>query len=310
MNNAPRTPDISYVIITYNDAGRLPMAIFSAALNSRRAGLGYEIWVVDNGSTDHTAQVLADFGQELGGCLKIISLARNYGTTYSRNQALAQAQGRVICVLDSDAELMDDGLAGVLALLRGLPQVGILAPRIIMPDGSTYPSVKMLPTLTDKLAKLPDIFLHRGSSNRDFYPDFPFAGLRCVDTAISCCWFFRRELLELVGPLDERIFYAPEDVDWCLRTWKAGRAVVYYPHLRVLHHTRQLSRRRPLSLLALSHFKGILYYLHKHGYWFSRRRLQQRHIRPLASRLDPLLAAWERGERAGQAAPAPPRESG
>lgn len=289
--------DISYVIITYNDAARLPMAISSAALAAGQAGLEYEIWVVDNGSTDHTTQVLAEFRQSLGGRLRVISLARNYGTTYSRNQALAQAAGRIICVLDSDAELLEGGLDGVMALLNDLPQVGIAAPRIIMPDGSTYPSVKMLPTLTDKLAKLPDIFLHRATFNRDFYPDFPFRGLRCVDTAISCCWFFRRELWERVGPLDERIFYAPEDVDWCLRTWKAGRAVVYYPHLRVLHHTRQLSRRRPLSMLALSHFKGILYYLHKHGYWFSRRRLEQRYIRPLASRLDPQLAAWEKAQR-------------
>ena len=50
-----------------------------------------------------------------------------------------------------------------------------------------------------------------------------------MQTAISCCWFMRREVIERVGPLDELIFYAPEDVDYCLRAWKSGLAVVYYP---------------------------------------------------------------------------------
>lgn len=293
MSFIPRRPDISYVIITFNDAGNLPKALSSAALTSRRAGLSYDIWVVDNGSSDHTAQVLEAFARVLGGRLQVISLPRNFGTTFSRNRALEQARGRLICVLDSDAELLNNALAGVGQLLERFPEVGIVAPQIIMPDGSIYPSVKLLPTLPDKLAKLPEIFLHRGSRNQDFYADFPFTRLRCVDTAISCCWFFRRRLLDRVGLLDERIFYAPEDVDWCLRAWKAGRAVVYFPYLRVLHHTQQVSRRRPLSWVALSHFKGILYYLHKHGYWFSRRSIEQRYLRPLARRLDPRLRAWE-----------------
>ena len=131
-------------------------------------------------------------------------------------------------------------------------------------------------------------------SNTDWYPDFPFDRPRPVHTAISCCWFFRRELFDLVGPLDERIFYSPEDVDWCLRCWKAGKAVVYFPHFRVMHHTRQISHKRPFSHLSLSHMRGILYYLGKHGYCFDRERLARVHIEPLAHALAPRLCAWEK----------------
>lgn len=287
--------DISYVIISYNDAARLPRALSSAALMSTRAGMDYEIWVVDNGSQDHTVRVLADFGQVLGDRLRVISLERNTGTTYSRNRALEKVRGRLVCVMDSDAELLDQGLGRIDELLSRFPQVGIAAPRILLPGGRVYDSAKRLPTLSDKLMKLPQIFLGAKPRNLDWYPDFPFERVRCVDTAISCAWFFRRELIDLVGPLDERIFYAPEDVDWCLRAWKAGRAVVYYPHLRVLHHTRHISHKRPLSRTSRSHLWGMLYYLRKHGYWFSRRRVWERHIRALARRLDPELASWEDG---------------
>jgi len=286
--------ELSYVIITYNDAARLPRALASAALAAAASGMDYEILVVDNGSRDHTPQVLAAFGEVLGPRLVSIPLSRNTGTTYSRNLALRRARGELICVLDSDAEILDHDLRPVAALLREVPRVGIVGPRILLPDGSTYDSAKRLFTLGDKLLKLPSVLLGLPRVNRDWYPDFPFTRLRCVDTVISCCWFLRRELVARVGLLDERIFYAPEDVDYCLRTWQAGLAVVYFPFLRVLHHTRQVSHRRPLSRAALSHFWGILYFLRKHGYWFRRRRPVERWIAPLARRLDPELARWQR----------------
>ncbi|MFH1058006.1 MAG: glycosyltransferase [Pseudomonadota bacterium] len=289
---SPIACDLSYVIIAYNDAGRLPKAISSAALAGARAGLDYEIIVADNGSTDDTPGLLRAFGQALGPRLLCLDLKRNTGTTYSRNRALKRARGRFICIMDSDAEILGD-IAPVLDLLAALPEVGIVGPAIRMPDGSLYNSVKMLPTLADKLWKLPGIFLRRPTVNHDWYPDFPFARLRCVHSAISCCWFLRRDAWQRIGPLDERIFYAPEDVDYCLRAWQAGLAVVYFPGLEVLHHTRHISHRNPLSATAISHLKGLIYYLAKHGYWFGRRGPQRRYIDPLSARLTPRLAAWE-----------------
>ncbi|MCF8034434.1 MAG: glycosyltransferase [Desulfarculaceae bacterium] len=287
-------PDISFVIITHNDAGKLHGAVGSAALRATTADLDWEIWVVDNGSHDGTDRLLREYSHSLGSRLKVIYLPENKGTTVSRNLALHQATGRVVCVMDSDAELLENGLGSVIGFLDRFPEVGILAPRIIMPDGSTYDSVKRLPTLTDKLRKLPGIVGAPTLRNTDWYPDFPFEQPRPVHTAISCCWFFRREIFDLVGPLDERIFYSPEDVDWCLRCWKAGKAVVYFPYFRVMHHTRQISHKRPFSRLSLSHMRGILYYLGKHGYCFNRNRPAKRHIDPLAEALAPRLLEWER----------------
>lgn len=293
MSDIADRPDISFVIISYNDAGRLPRAVSSAALKSAAAGWRPEIWVADNGSTDHTPRVLAALKEVLGDRLRVLDMGYNSGTTIARNRALEQAGGRLVCVMDSDAELLDDDLPAIDALLGDIPEIGILAPKIIMPDGSTYDSGKLLATLADKLWKLPGIFSRRPTVNHDWYPGFPFPRPRHVETAISCCWFFRRELFDLLGPLDENIFYSPEDLDWCLRCWRAGRAVVYYPHFKVLHNTRQISHKSPLSKTSISHFRGLLYYFAKHGYWFSRRGMERRYIEPLAARVDAALAARE-----------------
>jgi len=285
--------DISFIIISYNDAGRLPAAVSSAALRATEAGMDWEIWVVNNGSRDHTAELLEAYSQALGPRMCVLTLPRNHGTTMPRNLALKQARGRVICVMDSDAELLQNGLGKVADFLGAFPEVGIAAPRILTPNGHVYNSVKMLPTLSDKLRKLPGIMRRSSKRNTDWYSNFPFDRPRPVHTAISCCWFFRRELFDLVGPLDERIFYSPEDVDWCLRCWKAGRAVVYYPYLRVMHHTRQITHKQPLSMLSMSHMRGIIYYLIKHRYCFNRDRMAARHIDALSRELAPRLAAWE-----------------
>lgn len=284
---------LSYVIITYNDAGRLPKAVSSAALAAAGSGWAYEILVVDNGSQDGTSEVLNTFQSVLGEKLRVFKLARNTGTTVSRNLALRAVRGDLICVLDSDAEILDHDLRPVAKLIHDLPEVGVVAPRILLPSGGIYDSAKLLPTLGDKLLKLPGVLLRRPTINHDWYSDFPFDRLTCVQTAISCCWFFSRALLERVGPLDERIFYAPEDVDFCLRSWQAGRAVVYYPHLRILHHTRQTSHSHPFSRTAFSHLRGLFYYLRKHGYWFSREKAAAHWVDPLAYALQPRLREWE-----------------
>jgi len=285
--------DISFVIISYNDDFNLLRAVGSAALKCARERLKPEIWVVDNGSTDYTPWVLSQLGQVLGERLKVIRLPRNMGTTRPRNLALARAAGRVVCVMDSDAALARGSLRGVMSLVEGCPSVGIVGPRIVVPGRGVYDSAKMVPTLVDKMLKLPRILMGLPAPNRDWYTEFPFHRPTPVHTVISCCWVFRREVFRRIGPLDERIFYAPEDVDWCLRAWKAGLGVVYYPYLSVIHHTRQITHRMPISPVAFSHMKGLGYYWLKHRYLLSRRHVVRHYIEPTLPRVQHELRAWE-----------------
>jgi GT2 family glycosyltransferase len=101
-----------------------------------------------------------------------------------------------------------------------------------------------------------------------------------VDYAISAFWLMRRDLIELTGPLDERIFYAPEDVDFCLRVWLKGRRVVYRPDLEVVHDAKEQSRSLRGLLFTWRDLQGLLYYFRKHGYAFSTDRLYRRIGRP------------------------------
>jgi GT2 family glycosyltransferase len=73
-----------------------------------------------------------------------------------------------------------------------------------------------------------------------------------------------------VGLLDERIFYAPEDVDFCLRVWKAGLRVLCVPSVSVVHHAQEISRGPMINIAKLRHVQGLGYYFLKHRYLWRR----------------------------------------
>jgi GT2 family glycosyltransferase len=89
-----------------------------------------------------------------------------------------------------------------------------------------------------------------------------------VDYAVSAFWIFRNKLVEKIGVLDEAIFYAPEDVDYCLRCWLAGGRVIYFPTVTVVHHAQEISRQTLFSRSFMEHIKGLFYFYNKHKFMF------------------------------------------
>ncbi len=264
---------LSFIILSWN-SGKYLSSCFEAIISKCRAeGIGFEILVVDNGSTDDSAAILRDYHTRYPNSLKPIFLPKNFGTTYPRNLALRQAAGRYLCICDSDTELVSGSIRDLLSFLDHDERIAIVAPQLFLDDGTIQNSVKKFPTFLCKILKIPKAILRINMPDMDFYADFPFAIETEVDTAISACWFFKQELLAEVGFLDEKIFYAPEDLDYCLRIRKAGKKIVYFPHLKVLHHTQQVSHKVPLSRISFCHFMGLLYYFKKHGGWISTKHL-------------------------------------
>jgi len=260
--------DISFVALTWNSQAYVRRCLDSIANRCESDRLAFEILVVDNGSADGTVADVTAVKAEGRTPVTLISLDTNRGTTYPRNLALKLAKGTVVCVIDSDTEFRSGSLRPILRLLEADPSLGLIAPRLLLPDGSVQHSVKRFPTLSHKLRKIPSIVLGRPVPRADFYATFPFEQCTFVDTAISACWFFRRQLVDNIGLLDEGIFYAPEDVEFCARIHEAGQRIAYYPYLTLLHHTQQISHRRPFSRMSLSHMKGLTRYHRKHGGWF------------------------------------------
>lgn len=267
--------DISFIILTWNSRLFLKKCFNSIIKKCQHEDLSFEIIVIDNGSTDGSEILFSNFFNKYPHVFKIEYLGRNTGTTYSRNIGIKKSTGRYLCILDSDTEFREGSLREIFYQLSEDDSIGLIVPRLMLPDGSTQNSVKRFPTFGQKLLKIPQAVFGVQVTNKDFYPNFPFHEKTEVDTAISACWFMSREIVDQVGYLDEQIFYSPEDLDYCVRIRKAGCKVIYLPTFTVLHDTQQISHKRPFSKVSRSHFWGLVYYFRKHGGWFSNHHLPQ-----------------------------------
>lgn len=257
--------NISIVILTWNSEHYIERCITSILFCLADAVHSCEIFVVDSGSTDHTVAVLNSLVINAPFKLHLIRLSQNHGTTVSRNMALKKAMGDYVCVMDSDVEVRGSVFSDLIRLLQSDATIGLAVPKIYYPSGKWQKSHDIFPTFLHKIKRL---FCLRSMEAREGNRDVCSNTVKDVDYAISAFWLFRRSLLDEVGLLDENIFYAPEDVDFCLRVWKSGYRIVYQPNTSIVHHTQEISRGLKFNKAKIEHIKGLFYLYSKHRYFF------------------------------------------
>lgn len=179
--------EVSVVIPCYNHGRFLGEAIRSVLLQSFR---DFEIVVVDDGSSDDTAQVARGFEG-----VRLLQ-QKNQGQAAARNAGLRESRGRHVVFLDADDRLLPDALETGLACARAHPECGFVSGhyRMIAGDGSPHPTVV------------------RPCVEKDHYR----ALLRRNYIGMIATVLFRRETLEAVGGFDRKV-PACEDYDVLLR---------------------------------------------------------------------------------------------
>lgn len=265
-----QTARVSFVVLSYNSAPYLETCVRS--LVEQASGALDEIWIVDNGSTDGSPRIIEQLRARWPDAVKPILLEQNTGTTVSRNMALERARGRYIGIIDSDVEVPPGTVDALIARLDADPRCGIVAPRLVYPDGRPQLSTDVFPTVARKIQRFVGLRRLEFQESRKGMPSSP----RTADYAISAFWLMRRDVLEKTGFLDSRIFYSPEDVDFCLRIWQAGYMVVYDPGPYAIHRAQEISRKSVRHWATWSHIAGLLYLFRKHRYFLGRGGLYRR----------------------------------
>jgi hypothetical protein len=262
-------PRYSVVILTWNSRQHAAACLDSLA--GAAPGYASELIVVDNGSHDGTPDLVLEHAPHA----RLVRNQTNRGVAAARNQGLVLSRAPVAIILDVDTVVMPGALARLLDFLASNPSVGVCGPRLLLPDGSIQPSCQLFPTVVDKIARQ----LPMGLGNRWLrdveLSDWNHDGVRDVDYVVGACQAIRRAALRDVGWLDERIFYGPEDVDFCIRMRLAGWRVTYLGDAVVRHECQRVTRRR-LNGLTLRHAFGLAHLYRTHGYLWSRARLYDR----------------------------------
>jgi GT2 family glycosyltransferase len=235
-------PRIDVVILTWNDGALLDAAVASALASE---GVAARVIVVDNGSTP-PAIVHREPRVEL------LRSEQNLGVAAGRNRGVAAGSAPFVCFLDSDARLESGCLRALVGATSADPRVGVAVP--VFSGQRADETAGRAPTLGRKVLRLANL--------RDGYvaTGHPTAAHWDVDFGIGACQVFRRAAFDAVGGLDERYFYGPEDVDFCLRARRAGWRVVQVADARC-HHPPRRRNRGILTRRGIAHAGAVVRHL-------------------------------------------------
>ncbi len=253
--------DLSVIIVTYNSAPFIDACLRSleATLDPRTT----EICVVDNASTDATVPLVRRHAPRV----RLLVNERNLGFAAALNRGLAATHGRHVLWLNPDATVENGGAPVLAAYLDAHPEVGIVGPKILDPDGQLQRSARAFPSydwpLGHRHGWLTRLFPNNPFSTRYLLPDLNPSAVQDVDWVSGACLLHRREVAERLGGLDEQFFMYCEDVDFCLRARTAGWAVRYHPALTVRHHVAGSTRQHSLRMLVARH-RSLWRYYRKH----------------------------------------------
>jgi GT2 family glycosyltransferase len=249
---------VSAVVVSYNTRDDLRRCL--EALRAH-AGIPMEIIVVDNASTDGSAEaVRAAFPDA-----RVIANTANLGFSRANNLGLRVARGEFVLVVNSDCEVRPGAVAALVAILEARPDVSLVGPRTVGTDGA--PQVSFGPSLTP-LAEWRQGRLVRGVKAGDVDSLRRAAALAAEeqepDWVSASCFLARKSALDAVGGFDESFFLYEEDVDLCLRLRRAGGRVLYTPRAEVVHHLGRSMERAP-ERARLEYHRSHLRYYAKHN---------------------------------------------
>ena len=189
----PAVVDVSVVIVTYNVREFLDQALRSVERAS--AGLSVETFVVDNDSADGSAEMVAERFSDV----RLIANEENVGFAVANNQALREARGRLVLVLNPDTILQEDTLRTLVAFMDGRPDAGAVGCRILNPDGTFAPeSRRAFPTPAVafyRIAGLGRLFPQSPRFGRYNLTYLPIDEVCEVDALSGSCMMVRREAM-------------------------------------------------------------------------------------------------------------------
>ncbi|HOT91003.1 MAG TPA: glycosyltransferase family 2 protein [Anaerolineae bacterium] len=233
-------PTLSVIIVSWNVRDLLRRALASVYASwDEQPGL--EVIVVDNASCDDSVAMMRDdFPQ-----VNVIANTENRGFTGGNNQGLVAASGDFLLLLNPDTEVVGDALPRMVAYLQAQPDVGMVGPQLLNPDGSVQSSRRRFPTLP--VLFFESTWLEKCAPRRwlryYYAQDKPDGDIQDVDWVTGAAMLTRREVVAQVGGLDEGFFMYSEELDWCRRIRAVGRRVVYFPEARIIHYEGKSSEQ-------------------------------------------------------------------
>lgn len=274
---------LSVIIVSYNVCDFLRQTILSVQCAIKN--IEAEVIIVDNNSPDDSCVMLRkEFPK-----LSLIQNKENIGFGRANNQAVAQAKGEFVCILNPDTAVASDVFIKCLAFIKENPDCGAIGVRLIDGTGSFLPESKRnLPTPSVSLSKIAGCKKQCNSYYANYLAEDETGPVTVLPGAFM---FMRRNLYNEVGGFDKAFFMYGEDIDLSYKIEKSGYKNYYLGSAYVLHYKGESTQQ---DKEYLDRFYGAMHIFYKKH--FSKNFLQDSLIY-LGIEITKLLKGFSLGQK-------------
>lgn len=255
-----RLPTVSVCVANWNGGEVLRACLVS--LRAAALEVPLEVIVVDNASTDRSAEMVAQEFPEV----QLLRNGRNIGFSRANNQAARQARGQYVLFLNNDTVVPPGALAPLVEYARAHPEVGMIGPRLRDRSGSIQISCRPQPDVTTFLNRLTLVRWsglvkrrYRRYRRNSFDPNT----VRPVDVLMGAAVLMPRSFFHEIGGWDDAYAFGGEDLDLC---WRVGRhrPIIYFPVVEITHVGR-VATRQQIGPATAKIAAGFARYLRRSG---------------------------------------------
>lgn len=267
---------ITASIVTYRNSAEDLYNVLSSALSAPIS----KIYIADH-SPDAEVWILLNREPRLKELLKNVrhiveyEQAENRGFGAGHNRAIRKsmelgADYHLILNPDIKWGVTDTVIEELADYMNHHPDVGMITPKVLFPDGRLQYTCKLLPTPLDLIGRrfLPKSWTRK--RNERF--ELRFTGydhIMNVPYMHGCFMMFRNETLKKTGLFDERFFMYPEDIDITRRLHEVSETI-FYPYVSIYHVHGAASRK--FGKMLWIHITNMVRYFNKWGWWIDPKR--------------------------------------
>jgi GT2 family glycosyltransferase len=240
-----RPMELSVVIVNYNVKAYLEQCL--RTVEKAVEGVAGEVFVVDNQSTDGSVEMV----REKFPWVRLIANQDNVGFSRANNQAIREAQGDYVLLLNPDTVVGEDVFRKVVDFMDAHPKAGGLGVKMIDGTGHFLPESKRgLPTpqvAFFKIIGLTRLFPKSSLFGRYHLGHLPENKAARIEILSGACMFLRKRTLDEVGLLDESFFMYGEDIDLSYRITLGGYENWYFPDARIIHYKGESTKKSSVN---------------------------------------------------------------
>ena len=256
------TPEVSVIVVTHESVYDIGGCL--ASIREHAGALALEVIVVDNASTDGTAQLVT---RRFPG-VQLIRSTRRQGFATNCNLGATLARGSTLVFLNPDARVSAGALQRLASFVDAHPEVAVAGPRLVYPDGRPQASARRFPSPSATLIRRTPLRLllrHSRAEDHHLMLDEQLDEPMTVDWVLGATVAIRADVYRELGGMDDGYRLYCEDIDLCRRAWENGRCVAYVPDAVVEHQLSELTRRRFITRATVWHGRGMARFVRHHG---------------------------------------------